>query len=375
MSTSCKNGGGNNNGALVPENNKIIEMLKNMVLKIKYEMEQSTDNNEKKILKYKINQFQKAIYGIKKYDQEIISGYQAQQNVEFVGKGMSTRIDEFLKEGKLKELKGLDKIKKNLIKTDKRKVKINALEGVTGIGPVKAKELMTNHDIKSVNELRKAVEHGKITVTHHTMIGLKYYEDFLERIPRKEVTKFEKKIKNILTKKFGYDYIMTVTGSYRRGKETCGDIDILMTNPKATTAEKMEKQYNTFLPQLLEVLHKKGILIDDLTSLGSSKYMGVGKLGENGKARRIDIRFIPYNSYYPALLYFTGSKDFNIMMRNNAIEQGYLLSEYGLYKNPDRKKKLTSKELASKNKLIFHSEEEIFNALGMDYVPPTDRNI
>lgn len=363
------------NEALVPENDLIIQMLKDMVLKIKFEMEQTTDNGEKRILKYKINQFQKAIYGIKKYDQEITSGAQAQKNVEFVGKGIATRIDEILKKGKLKELKGLEKIKKKLVKTDKRQVKIDALEGVTGIGPVKAKELVTKHGIKSVSELRKAVEKGKITVTHHTMIGLKYYEDFLQRIPRKEVTKFEKKIKGILTKKFGDDYIMTVTGSYRRGKETCGDIDILMTNPKATTTEKMEKQFDTFLPQLLETLHKKGILIDDLTSLGSSKYMGVGRLGENGKARRIDIRFVPYNSYYPALLYFTGSKDFNIMMRNYAIEQGYLLSEYGLYKNPDRKKKLTSKELGSKNKLIFHSEKDIFTALGMDYVPPTERNM
>lgn len=365
----------NDNGALVPENNKIIEMLKDMVLKLKYNMEQSTDNNDKKILKFKINQFQKAIYGIKKYDQEITSGAQAQKNVEFVGKGIASRIDEFMSKGKLKELKGLDKIKKDIVKSDKRQFKINALESVTGIGPVKAKELVTQYGIKSVNELRNAVEKGKISVTHHTMIGLKYYEDFLERIPRKKVSKFEKKIRNILTTKFGNDYIMTVTGSYRRGKDTCGDIDILMTNSNATTTEKMDKEYGTFLPRLLEILHQKGILIDDLTSLGSSKYMGVGKLEPNDKARRIDIRFVPYNSYYPALLYFTGSKDFNIMMRNYAIEQGYLLSEYGLYKNPDRKKKLTSKELVSKNKLVFNSEQEIFKALGMDYIPPHERNI
>jgi DNA polymerase/3'-5' exonuclease PolX len=76
--------------------------------------------------------------------------------------------------------------------------------------------------------------------------------------------------------------------------------------------------------------------------------------------RRIDIRFIPFLSWYPALLYFTGSKEFNLMLRSNAKKMGYKVSEYGIFKN---------------NKNIYvESEEEIFKILGMKYLEPQERN-
>ena len=88
--------------------------------------------------------------------------------------------------------------------------------------------------------------------------------------------------------------------------------------------------------------------------------MGVCKINDN-KARRIDIRFIDRNHYWAALLYFTGSRNFNLFIRNVALEKGYSLSEYGL-------KKLQSYEL-----IILNSEKHIFDILNIDYVPPTER--
>jgi DNA polymerase/3'-5' exonuclease PolX len=76
--------------------------------------------------------------------------------------------------------------------------------------------------------------------------------------------------------------------------------------------------------------------------------------------RRIDIRFIPFLSWYPALLYFTGSKELNLMMRNKAKKLGYKLNEYGLFKG-------------SKN-IYVESEEEIFDLLEMKYLEPQERN-
>ena len=99
--------------------------------------------------------------------------------------------------------------------------------------------------------------------------------------------------------------------------------------------------------------HKKNI---------KTKYMGFGmfkSLGLN-KIRRIDIRLIPMVSYWPALLYFTGSYDLNQTMRLNAKKLGYKLNEYGLYNEKGKMFKV-------------NSEKDIFDLLGMEYITPDKR--
>jgi DNA polymerase/3'-5' exonuclease PolX len=90
--------------------------------------------------------------------------------------------------------------------------------------------------------------------------------------------------------------------------------------------------------------------------------MGVCEHPDVKIARRIDIRFVSYPSFYAALLYFTGSCDFNKHMRTVALKKRYTLNEYGLYK--------FSGEIISTN-----SEEEIFDILEMKYLSPKDREI
>jgi DNA polymerase/3'-5' exonuclease PolX len=92
-----------------------------------------------------------------------------------------------------------------------------------------------------------------------------------------------------------------------------------------------------------------------------TKYMGIFKLGKGYPLRRIDIRYIPFESYYYATLYFTGSKDLNKKMRQLANNMNYLLNEYGLYD--------------SNNKLILRpkSEHDIFEILGLEYLSPDKR--
>ena len=81
---------------------------------------------------------------------------------------------------------------------------------------------------------------------------------------------------------------------------------------------------------------------------------------KKSKPRRIDIRLIPLESYYSALLYFTGSKDFNTNMRLNAIAHEYTLNEYGLYDSNGKMFKV-------------NSEKDIFDLLGMEYITPDKR--
>jgi DNA polymerase/3'-5' exonuclease PolX len=88
--------------------------------------------------------------------------------------------------------------------------------------------------------------------------------------------------------------------------------------------------------------------------------MGICKLGDDGLLRRIDVRYMPYNSYYSAILYFTGSKDFNRKMRQIAISMGYKLNEYGLYDENGKP-------------FTINSEKEIFDILGMEYLIPSKR--
>jgi len=132
-----------------------------------------------------------------------------------------------------------------------------------------------------------------------------------------------------------------------------------MSHPGVTT----DISKYTFLEQLKEVLSNWGFLIDHLTFKGGKKYMGVCTLGEGYKARRIDIRCVDWHSYYPALIYFTGSKNLNIKLRRKAQELGYSLSEYGF------------KVIDSDEMITVDSEEELFEMLNEPYLPPTSREM
>ena len=103
------------------------------------------------------------------------------------------------------------------------------------------------------------------------------------------------------------------------------------------------------------------LLVDDITDKNiKTKYMGFCKY-KNNPIRRIDIRFVPFNSYYTALLYFTGSKELNTKMRTKANDLGYKLSEYNLIKKSQNKK------------IKINSEYDIFKKLKMEYITPSLR--
>jgi DNA polymerase/3'-5' exonuclease PolX len=125
------------------------------------------------------------------------------------------------------------------------------------------------------------------------------------------------------------------------------------------------------LASYVKHLHKIGFLLDDLTDKDfKTKYMGFGRFSFNklsltqsndNPIRRVDIRLIPMSSYFPALLYFTGSYTFNQEMRSNAKKLGYKLNEYGLY------------DIRTGEQIIILSEQEMFKKLNMIYKDPEQR--
>jgi DNA polymerase/3'-5' exonuclease PolX len=219
----------------------------------------------------------------------------------------------------------------------------------------------------------------------HQLLGVKWFHDMSQKIPRQEVQCAERILK-AAAKHMNAELQVTLCGSYRRGRPKSGDIDCLLTHPGIATMAELESYPVNILAKFVELLTNLDFLIDHLTDYGRSKYMGFcivkqssGSVSTASKksiiARRIDIRFIPYNSYGAAILYFTGSKLFNTQMRTWAIGKGYSLNEYGLKKIKDEKQKKNIKEENEDILIPCKTEEEVFRILDYPYKTPEQRDI
>ena len=339
-------------------NNKIIKLLTKQLNKYKLKSsELYKKDNKKEGLKYRFKAaaLQKGINTIIKYGKKLNSSKDIIE-LNGIGKGIAERIDEIIDTGTLKDLENNNnKTKKKLKSFEKKDDIIKLFKSITGVGDTRANEWY-KLGYKNINNIKQGISTKKIKSTHHINIGLKYYNDFKKRIPRKEIKMIGTVFKKILNK-IDKDLVYKICGSYRRKLPTSGDIDIIITNPKI---KKNIHKYE-YLSKLIKKCTKYGLIIDNLTSLGEKKYMGVYKLGKT--ARRIDIRCFNSYEYFTALIYFTGSRDFNIYLRNTALKQGYQLNEYYLM------------EKKSKKKIYLNYEKELFEILGIKYVSPKDRNI
>ncbi|XP_056364638.1 DNA polymerase beta isoform X6 [Oenanthe melanoleuca] len=272
---------------------------------------------------HKYNAYRKAASVISRYPSKIRSGAEAKK-LDGVGAKIAEKIDEFLSTGKLRKLEK--------IRQDDTSASINLLTRVTGIGPAAARKFV-EEGIKTLEDLRK-IEHK---LTHHQRIGLKYFEDFEKRIPREEMLQMQEIVLKEI-KKLDPNYIATVCGSFRRGAESSGDMDVLLTHPSFTS--ESSKQGVCQLPDK-----------------------------EDGTAyphRRIDIRLIPKDQYYCGVLYFTGSDIFNKNMRAHALEMGFTINEYTI-----RRLGVTG---VAGEALPVECEKDIFDYIQWKYREPKDRS-
>jgi DNA polymerase/3'-5' exonuclease PolX len=310
-------------------NENIINILKLYLKQIKAE----------NAIVFRINAIINLIKIIKYYPKEIKDASEL-KGIKGVGKSSLEKIDEILKTGTL-----------SYLETNNKKGEIvEELSEVIGIGNIIANKLIEKYNIKSLDDFKKRVNNGEIKVNDKIKLGLKYAGKFKGNIPRQDIDQ----IKSYL-KKFKYKFI--ICGSYRRKLDFSGDIDILIYSPKLITMNDIKK--SNMLDNYIKLLTKEKFIIDNITDNYVTKYMGFAKW--NNIIRRIDIRLIPYESIIFALVYFTGSYEFNRIMRNKAKELGYKLNEYGLFKD---------------NKMIHvYSEKELFNILNMKYLKPNERSI
>jgi len=323
-------------------NQTIIKEFKKLINQIKYEI----DSNPKIIANYyRLRQIKNAFKIIQNYPKKIKKGEEL-EHIKGIGKGTIKRINEILQTGKLSEIKKQNDIAKHVAK----------LTQIFGIGKITAHEFVTQYNIKSISQLKKAHKNKIIELNDQILMGIKYHGIYKQNIPRSEINKIDSYIHKILHKLDNEAHAI-ICGSYRRLKMTSGDIDVLLTHPKVKTKTDLTK-YNLLI-KYVDALTKDGFIVDDLTHENyKEKYMGFCKLPKHS-VRRIDIRYVPNESYYTALLYFTGSGEFNMKMRNLAKGLGYKLNEYGLYKKGKR--------------IEVKSEKDIFDELGMEYISPDKR--
>ncbi|CAK1601026.1 unnamed protein product [Parnassius mnemosyne] len=298
---------------------------------------------------HKFNAYRKAAGVLASLSKRIESGEEAKK-LNGIGEKIAKKIDEFIHTGKLKKLENIHQ--------DEKAQAINMLTRISGIGPVKAAEMVKN-GIRGIDDLEKY----KHLLNHHQLIGLKYFEDFEKKIPRSEIQEIEKKLKSKILN-FDGQFTVTICGSYRRGKSESGDIDVLVTHTSLKEGENKKKHGEGMLRKIVDKL--KGLYIEEI-SLGDTKFMGVCRLSEALPARRLDIRLIPCNQYHCAVLYFTGSDVFNKNMRTHALEKGFTLNEYSL--RPIGATGVPGEPVP------ITSEEDIFDYIDYPYKKPEERNL
>lgn len=266
------------------------------------------------------------------------------KGVKGVGAKIQLKIEEILTTGKLK---AAEEVRAKLPLES-----YEILQKVHGIGPAKAKALVAA-GITSLEQLRKASSENAKLLTAAQKLGVTYYEDALLRIPREEMEEHESLILSGLDSQFAG----TVVGSYRRGATSSGDIDVLLTLPD-TMSKKAQGELFTEMVTLF-----KEIYIVDTLSSGPTKFLGYSRLDETHPVRRLDLLMVPKSEYAYAILYFTGSQQFNVAFRSYALDKGYTLNEHRMEPTKEGVSPVPPME----------TEEDIFRFLGLAYVEPLNR--
>ena len=290
---------------------------------------------------FRARAYQKAQETIMAYPTDILSPDDLKGKPN-IGPTIMEKLNEYVQTGTLRVL---EREKTN---------PVNILGEVYGIGPKKAKELV-DKGVTTIEALRANQDE---LLNETQKVGLKYYEDILKRIPRSEIEEY----KSLFTREFlkaqakeeGEEAKFEIVGSYRRGAESSGDIDLIITS-------KTPAVFINFVDSLI----KTGV-IQEVLSRGPTKCLVITKLPNKDTSRRVDFLYTTPEEFPFAILYFTGSKIFNTVMRHEALAKELTMNEHGLYS-------LVGKKKGEKVNHIFRTEQDIFDYLGLEYKAPQER--
>jgi DNA polymerase/3'-5' exonuclease PolX len=232
---------------------------------------------------------------------------------------------------------------------------LDTLQNIYGVGPAKATELV-KAGIISISQLRDEVKSNPKLLNDKQKIGLKYYEELLERIPRTEMEEHRDILQTLLPDEMT-EYDTEIVGSFRREAANSGDIDVLIRVPFNVDAKTAKANLELYVKML------EGFgYIEEILALGEHKCMAISRM-YNGKARRLDLLMTPDEEYAYSILYFTGSDRFNVAFRQYAIDKGYTLNEHTL----------TPIKAGVQTPPYMKTEKDIFKFLGLRYIDPSKR--
>ena len=294
---------------------------------------------------FRAKAYQKAQETIMSYKDDIYSPDQL-KGLPGIGPTIMEKLSEYTRTGTLQIL---EREKNN---------PVNILGDIYGVGPKKAKELV-EAGITSIAQLRSNADEF---LNDTQKVGLKYYEDILQRIPRSEIDEYNAIFKKIfisvseksVSEKSVSESNYEIVGSYRRGAQSSGDIDVIITSTNGVVFK-----------EFIDTLIKKGIILEVL-SRGSSKCLVIAKIPSSSFARRVDFLYTSPEEYPFSVLYFTGSKVFNTVMRHQALTMELTMNEHGM-------NSISGKKKGEKVAHIFKNEKDIFDYLNLVYKAPSER--
>ena len=307
---------------------------------------------------FKAREYNDTIKALNEYDGDINCLEDVEKILINYGKKNPTKtlkkIDEIIRTGTLKEA---EEAKQNPLI-----ISVNNLTKIYGIGYKKAIDLYNKYKIVTINDLQIKFNMDKTIIHSKQQIGLKYFDDLNARIPRAEIKVYEKTLLEY-AKKIDLNIKLSINGSYRRQQETSGDIDVLITSNKDVSKLRIK---------FIDYLKQQNIIVETLAN-GAKKFMGIIKLEEFSIFRHIDIIETTQESFPFGILYFTGSGGFNTKMRQEALNLGYSLNEYGFTYKTTKKPIIESDIIHKIGKSNFTSEQDIFKFLNMEYILPINR--
>lgn len=268
--------------------------------------------------------------------------------IEGIGKGLAEKIAEYIEQGSMREHQELlQKVPATLFE----------LLEIPGIGPKAVKSLWEQLGIKSLEDLKNTPDDqlasvprmGKKTV-ENIRKAISFNEKGHERVPLGQALPIALELRDDLRQVPGV-LRLEYAGSLRRGKETIGDLDFLA----ATSDPEALRQAFVSRPEVRQVLAK-----------GDTKCSV--RLEVAGVAMQADLRLVPEAVFGAALMYFTGSKEHNVRLRELAIRKNQRLNEYGLFAGTDERP-----QDRGEAPIAAATEEEIYQALGLPYIEPERR--
>ncbi|MGE5323604.1 MAG: DNA polymerase/3'-5' exonuclease PolX [Actinomycetota bacterium] len=294
---------------------------------------------------FRIRSYRRAAEAIEALDQPLSEIYQDQKAllaIPGIGKGMAANIRQIFSEGKLD-------MHEQMLK--RYRPSMLDLLKISGLGPKTIALIWDAFQICDVDGVAKLAQEGKLRTLprlsekseQKILKAIESYRQVTGRFHIDVADDVATKMISALEKLPGVDKV-TPAGSLRRGRETVGDLDMLVTGKCCGSETQRNKVIDKIVnfPGIMEVLAR-----------GENKVSVKLRSG-----MQVDVRLLPPESFGAALQYFTGSKNHNVSLRQRALKQGYSLNEYGLVRMEDEKR------VAGK------TEEEIYRKLGLDWIPP-----